>query len=1425
MVIGGSGNYLITAHGDDPATPEDEGAPAGGTITFRINGELANVVSGNNTFVDKVSQTCNISVPDLPPVSHPGGPYSGSEGASVSFNGSTSTGAVTFSWNFGDGQTGAGMTTTHTYVQQGNYTVSLTVENNSHVTDTKTTTANISNVVPTVSASSDAPKNEGSVVQFTGSATDPGTADVLTYNWNFGDGQTGTGMTPTHTYTDDAAGANPYTVTLTVNDGVGNGTKQISVMINNVAPTAEAGPNQTVNEGQSVSFSGNATDPGSGDVPFLTYSWNFGEGSPANGINASHVFTSNGPHTVTLTVQDNDGGSGTDNLTVTVNNLPPTSNAGGSYFGVVNYPVQFHGIGTDAGGANDVLTYNWDLDNDGQYDDFTGQNPTKTFTSVGNYTVGLKVTDEDAAFATSTAAVEVGIGVPITFATNPAGLQVKIDGVTVTTPQTYYYPNGSTHTVETAFIQNEAAGVRYAFNGWSDGGLISHTITVGTTPVTYTANFKTQYFLRIEDGGNNGHPVGSSYYEANTVVQISVDSAVVDQAGTTRFRFSRWQGSGDGSYNGTQRNATVTVRSPITQTVVWGAGEYFVKVESPYGSVLGSGWYASGATASVSVDTAVFTGPGRRQSFMQWRGQGNGSYTGSLNPTTVHVNAPLVQTAEWKVEFFVDVQSEYGTPSGEGWYREGTAATIKCDTAILVQTGKRVRFSSWFGTGTGSYTGALPQKTITVNGPIVEAAQWRIQYALVLVTEWGIPKPGVGGWYDDGTAVTFLVDTLVSQNADTRYRFKSWQGIGAGSYTGGHNSAQVVLTGPITEEAEWKEEYRVSITILPAGTGTVSPFPSGGGWGVASDTLELRAIGKVEDAYGFSSWSGDVNGNANPLELILNGPKHITAQFKQGTVFITTDPAGLIITVDGRETVAPVVYDWLSGERHSIGTIAVQGDAVTAKYSFLNWSDGGALEHDITVTGSTVRYTAGFEQSYFLKVESEFGAASGQGWYAKGASATVAIDTAANATADSRQRFSRWIGTGTGSVSSGSPTLHFAVLGPVTESAVWESQVKVQVIVSPPGVPGGGVRLSPNLTWYPLGTRLTLTATAGDPGHPFVRWTGNWSGNSTSTDNPLVLLVSKPLALRAWFWVQDQPPVISSIPDLTLKEDEAVKYSFDWLKLFVSDPNDAVETLDYQFSGPKHVAFLVDFQKQELLIKPEPHWNGTEEAFLTVTDPYGMSDSDTFKVKVLSIEDPPQHFSLITPSDDTTFFRWDAPIEFRWHRAADPDGGEEVQYSLILSGSALLKGAGDMRTVFKPDTSVLLAPPRPGTYYWGVIARDSKGNTTSCDKIFTIQNFTAVESDRSAPLTYALDQNYPNPFNPETTVPFQTPRPGNVRITVYGLDGRIVRVLENRHFDAGTHEARWDGLDDGGRQAASGVYVIRIQAGDFAKQRKMILMR
>ncbi|HER42930.1 MAG TPA: T9SS type A sorting domain-containing protein, partial [Candidatus Eisenbacteria bacterium] len=84
---------------------------------------------------------------------------------------------------------------------------------------------------------------------------------------------------------------------------------------------------------------------------------------------------------------------------------------------------------------------------------------------------------------------------------------------------------------------------------------------------------------------------------------------------------------------------------------------------------------------------------------------------------------------------------------------------------------------------------------------------------------------------------------------------------------------------------------------------------------------------------------------------------------------------------------------------------------------------------------------------------------------------------------------------------------------------------------------------------------------------------------------------------------------------------------------------------------------------------------------------------------------------------------------------------------------------------------------------------------------------------------------YPNPFNPVTTVAFGVPRPGRVRIAVYDIAGRRGAVLVDRFMEAGEFTARWDGRDERGRAAASGVYFARMTMDDFSATRKMVLLR
>jgi hypothetical protein len=88
------------------------------------------------------------------------------------------------------------------------------------------------------------------------------------------------------------------------------------------------------------------------------------------------------------------------------------------------------------------------------------------------------------------------------------------------------------------------------------------------------------------------------------------------------------------------------------------------------------------------------------------------------------------------------------------------------------------------------------------------------------------------------------------------------------------------------------------------------------------------------------------------------------------------------------------------------------------------------------------------------------------------------------------------------------------------------------------------------------------------------------------------------------------------------------------------------------------------------------------------------------------------------------------------------------------------------------------------------------------------------------PAAYELGNNYPNPFNPTTVVDYQLPVAGSVRLVVHDMLGREVAVLVNDRKEPGTYSATWDA-----RGLASGVYLYRIQSGNFTQSKKMLLMK
>jgi hypothetical protein len=94
------------------------------------------------------------------------------------------------------------------------------------------------------------------------------------------------------------------------------------------------------------------------------------------------------------------------------------------------------------------------------------------------------------------------------------------------------------------------------------------------------------------------------------------------------------------------------------------------------------------------------------------------------------------------------------------------------------------------------------------------------------------------------------------------------------------------------------------------------------------------------------------------------------------------------------------------------------------------------------------------------------------------------------------------------------------------------------------------------------------------------------------------------------------------------------------------------------------------------------------------------------------------------------------------------------------------------------------------------------------------------------PETYHLSQNYPNPFNPSTTIKYQIPEAAHVTIRIYNLLGKEVTRLVNQTHVAGYYDVQWDGKDDSGHEVASGIYIYRIEAGEFSSAvRKLAILR
>ena len=104
--------------------------------------------------------------------------------------------------------------------------------------------------------------------------------------------------------------------------------------------------------------------------------------------------------------------------------------------------------------------------------------------------------------------------------------------------------------------------------------------------------------------------------------------------------------------------------------------------------------------------------------------------------------------------------------------------------------------------------------------------------------------------------------------------------------------------------------------------------------------------------------------------------------------------------------------------------------------------------------------------------------------------------------------------------------------------------------------------------------------------------------------------------------------------------------------------------------------------------------------------------------------------------------------------------------------------------------------------------------------VYQQTTITDVEDEKTIPTVFKLEQNYPNPFNPSTRIKFAVPERSNVLIKIYDILGSEVVTLVNEEMDAGWYENNFNAAG-----LSSGVYLFRMEAGNFISTKKMIYLR
>ncbi len=367
-------------------------------------------------------------------------------------------------------------------------------------------------------------------------------------------------------------------------------------------------------------------------------------------------------------------------------------------------------------------------------------------------------------------------------------------------PTEYWYDMGDVafFFVETEVFLTPGQDSKAVFDSWVGG-------TNGTTmnsPVIVTASWHLEHLVTLVSSHGTTPP--STWVVEGESYALTIEEFLI--FGESRHYFSSWTtaDTGNGGYQGTNRQVTLTVTGPITETAVWET-QYLLTIVTAHGTPSASGeagqqsssefWFAEATSAIFWVDDEVLISSGNDEKvvFDAW--------TGGMNGTTM--TAPLTVTATWHTEYLVTVDNGgHGTEPAPEWVIGGGTYDLAIEN-LVEDTDTRYRFSGW--TSLNGYEGPDNEATLTVTSPIAETATWITEYSLTIVSVHGADSIGTplgAGWYEDGSTAEVVVSQSVTI-LDTIYTFENWVGTVAEPNSA---STSLVMNEPKLIYVEWSSQ-------------------------------------------------------------------------------------------------------------------------------------------------------------------------------------------------------------------------------------------------------------------------------------------------------------------------------------------------------------------------------------------------------------------------------------------------------------------------------------------------------------------------------------------------------------------------------------------------------------------------------------------